>query len=256
MYNGGLGNVNIGHCAGWCASSGLNVMVGYLTGLINTAACNNFFGYNTGRFNTTGTINSFFGTFAGYNNASGSCNTAFGSFAGCNMSTGSNVTTIGYDAQPSSGTVSNEVTIGNGAVTSTRLRGLVATGSAILETFVTVGAATGTINYDVFSQSVYWSNSNATGNWTLNIRGNSTTSLNSVLAVNQSISIAFIAQQGATAYYQTGFQIDGSAVTPKWQTGVAPASGNANSNDMYVITILKTGSAAYTVFETQTKFGL
>jgi hypothetical protein len=100
-------------------------------------------------------------------------------------------------------------------------------------------------------------NANASANWTLNIRGNASNTLNSIMAVGTSISVAFIVQQGGTAYYQTGFQIDGTAVTPKWQTGTAPAAGNANSNDIYVITVIKTAATpTYTVFANQTKFGL
>jgi hypothetical protein len=100
-------------------------------------------------------------------------------------------------------------------------------------------------------------NANASGNWTLNIRGNASNTLNSIMAVGTSISVAFIVQQGGTAYYQTGFQIDGTAVTPKWQTGTAPTAGNANSNDIYVITVIKTAATpTYTVFANQTKFGL
>jgi len=60
--------------------------------------------------------------------------------------------------------------------------------------------------------------------------------------------------QGSMAYYQSGFQIDGSAVTPKWAGGTAPTAGNASSVDAYTITIFKTGSAAFTVFASQTKF--
>jgi hypothetical protein len=59
---------------------------------------------------------------------------------------------------------------------------------------------------------------------------------------------------GATAYYPTVFQVDGSAVTPKWQAGSAPSAGNASSVDVYVFTVLKTASATFTVFASQTQF--
>jgi hypothetical protein len=49
-------------------------------------------------------------------------------------------------------------------------------------------------------------------------------------------------------------QVDGSTVTPKYQGGAAPAAGNASSVDVYMYTIVKTGSAAFTVFASQTKF--
>jgi hypothetical protein len=59
---------------------------------------------------------------------------------------------------------------------------------------------------------------------------------------------------GATAYYQTGFQVDGSSVTPKWQGGTAPSAGNASSVDVYTFTVIKTASATFTVLGSQTKF--
>jgi hypothetical protein len=88
----------------------------------------------------------------------------------------------------------------------------------------------------------------------LNIRGNSGTTVNSMLSTGQSLTIAFAVTNGTTAYYQTGLQIDGSAVTPKWQGGSSPTSGNASSIDIYSITIIKTGNAAFTVWESQTRF--
>jgi hypothetical protein len=119
---------------------------------------------------------------------------------------------------------------------------------------VSATAATGTVNFDVTTQSVLYYTTSASGNWTLNVRGNSGTSLNTMMSTGQSITIAFLVTNGATAYYQTGFTIDGTSVTPKWQGGTAPAAGDASSVDIYTFSIVKTGSAAYTVFGTVTKF--
>jgi hypothetical protein len=74
------------------------------------------------------------------------------------------------------------------------------------------------------------------------------------MAVNQTVSITFVVKQGATAYYQTGFTIDGSAVTLKWQNGVTPSGGNINSLDTYTFAITKTASATYTVLASLAKF--
>jgi hypothetical protein len=119
---------------------------------------------------------------------------------------------------------------------------------------VSATAATGTVNFDVTTQSVLYYTTSASGNWTLNVRGNSGTSLNTMMSTGQSITIAFLVTNGATAYYQTGFTIDGTSVTPKWQGGTAPTSGDASAVDIYTFSIVKTGSAAYTVFGTVTKF--
>jgi len=106
-----------------------------------------------------------------------------------------------------------------------------------------------TVAFDASTQGVLYYTSNSTANWTLNIRGNSTTTLNSTLAVGDSVTVAFLVTNGATAYYQTAFQIDGSAVTPKYSGGTAPASGNASSIDVYQYTIVKTAATpTYTVF--------
>jgi hypothetical protein len=119
---------------------------------------------------------------------------------------------------------------------------------------VSATAASGTIQYDVTTQSVLYYTSNASANWTVNFRGSSGTSLNTVMQTGESISVTFLATQGATAYYNSAVTIDGNSVTPKWQGGTAPTSGNANSIDSYNFVILKTGSAAFTVLASVTKF--
>jgi hypothetical protein len=58
----------------------------------------------------------------------------------------------------------------------------------------------------------------------------------------------------ATAYYPTGFTIDGTSVTPKWFGGAAPTAGSINSIDAYTYNVVKTASAAYTVFASQSRF--
>lgn len=120
---------------------------------------------------------------------------------------------------------------------------------------IVASAATGTINVDVLTSSVWYYTSNATANWTLNFRGNSGTTLNSLLSVGDSITIAFTAAQGTTAYRPTTFQIDGTGFTPLWQGGSAPTAGNASSTDSYLFTVLKTAATpTYTVLASQTQF--
>lgn len=119
---------------------------------------------------------------------------------------------------------------------------------------ISATAATGTINYDVTTQSVLYYTSNASANWTVNFRGSSGTSLNTLMSTGESMTVAFLVTQGSTAYYNSAVQVDGSSVTPKYQGGTAWSAGNASSIDAYVYTIVKTGSAAFTVFASQTKF--
>jgi hypothetical protein len=152
------------------------------------------------------------------------------------------------------------LTLTSATVTSPTITSPTITGNAkiqqILETTtVSATAATGTINYDLLTNSsVTYYTSNASGNWTLNVRGDSSTTLNSIMTSGQSLTIAFLVTNGSTAYYQSGFQIDGSSVTPKWQGGSAPSSGNTSSIDIYSITIIKTADATFTAFAAQTKF--
>ena len=119
---------------------------------------------------------------------------------------------------------------------------------------ISATAATGTINYDVTTQSVLYYTPNASANWTVNFRASSGTSLNTAMSTGQSVTVAFLVTQGSTAYYNSAVQVDGSSVTPKWQGGTAPTAGNASGIDAYVYTIIKTGSAAFTVLASQTQF--
>lgn len=114
--------------------------------------------------------------------------------------------------------------------------------------------ANATINFDVLDSQVLFRNANATGNWTLNIRGNSTTTLNNIVESNQAITIAVLAQQGSTAYFNNLVQVDGSNVSALWQGGTAPTSGNANSTDAYTYNVLKTANATFTVLASRTQF--
>jgi plastocyanin len=118
---------------------------------------------------------------------------------------------------------------------------------------ITAGPATGTVNLDVATSAVLIYTSNASADWILNVRGNVSTTLNSLMTTGEQISVVFESPIGATAYEPTALQIDGVGQTVKWLGGSAP-TGNINSTDVYIYTIRKTGSAAYTVLASQSKF--
>lgn len=122
------------------------------------------------------------------------------------------------------------------------------------KTTVQATAATGTITFDVLTQQVMFFTTDSTGNFTVNIRGDGSTTLDSLMAVGEAITAAFFVTNGGTAYYNTAVQVDGVSVTPKWQGGSAPTSGNASSVDIYTYTVIKTGSATFSVFASQTRF--
>jgi len=121
-------------------------------------------------------------------------------------------------------------------------------------TAVSATAATGTINYDVSTQSIVYYTNAATANWSLNFRSTSTATLNSLMSVGQTITVTFLATQGATAYYNSAITIDGAAITPKWQGGITPNAGSINSIDAYTYAIVKTASATFTVLASQTRY--
>jgi hypothetical protein len=120
---------------------------------------------------------------------------------------------------------------------------------------VSATAATGTINYDVSTQSVLYYTSSAAANWTVNLRHSSGTTMNTALSTGQCVTVVFLVTQGSTAYYNNIVQVDGttSGVTTKWQNA-APSVGNASSVDAYSYTIIKTGASTFTVLASQTKF--
>lgn len=120
---------------------------------------------------------------------------------------------------------------------------------------IVASAATGTINFDVLTASIWYYTSNASANHTVNIRGDGSTTLSSLLAVGDSITVVWANTNGTTAYWPSTFQVDGSSITPKWQGGTAPTGGNASAIDLYSYTIVKTAATpTYTVFASQTQF--
>jgi hypothetical protein len=118
---------------------------------------------------------------------------------------------------------------------------------------IVAAGSTGTINIDTLTASVELYTGAATADWTINVRGNVSTTLDSTMAVGEQISAVYLNTNTATAYKPTGFTIDGSAVTPKWLGGSAPATGTINGIDAYVYTIIKTASG-FTVLASQNKF--
>jgi hypothetical protein len=118
---------------------------------------------------------------------------------------------------------------------------------------VVASAATGTINFDISTASIWYYTSNASANHTLNFRYSSGATLSSVLEVGDAITLVWMNTNGATAYYPSTIQIDGSTVTPKVPATIS--AGNASAIDVYTFTIIKTAATpTYTVLETQQKF--
>jgi hypothetical protein len=122
-------------------------------------------------------------------------------------------------------------------------------------TTVSATAATGTIALYPSTQSILYYTSNASANWTTNITFSSGTTMNTAMAVGQTMTVTFWVTQGATAYYNNLVWVDGAVtgVTTKWQGG-APTAGNASGIDVYTYSVTKTASATFTVLATVTQF--
>ena len=94
-------------------------------------------------------------------------------------------------------------------------------------TLVNATPISGNINFDVTTQSVVYYTGNPTTNWAVNFRGGASTTLNSLMSIGQTLTSALMVTQGVTPYYNNVVTIDGTVITPKWQGGTAPTSGNA-----------------------------
>jgi hypothetical protein len=162
------------------------------------------------------------------------------------------------------GKVSNSATTATSANTASAIVARDAAGKAILTAIdvttvietasISASASTGTINIDFSTNPTVYYTADATNDWTINVRGTSGITLNDTLTTGQIATITFLATIGATQKRPTAFQVDGSAITPKWMGGVAPTTGNANSIDSYTLAIIKTDNAAFTMLASQSRF--
>jgi hypothetical protein len=116
-------------------------------------------------------------------------------------------------------------------------------------------ASSGTVNADMVASGVTYATANASANWVLNLRGDASTTANSLIAVGQSISHVYMNTNGTGVFYPTAYRVDGTAVTPRWQAAGTPTVGNANSIDAYAFTLIKTAATpTYTLLASQTRF--
>jgi hypothetical protein len=148
-----------------------------------------------------------------------------------------------------------EVTYGLPTFGNTSVTGTLSIQQAKEKVNVSNVAATGVINYDLLTSAIVFNTANASANFTLNFRGNSAVTLNTVLDSNQSMTCSFINTNGVTPYLPTQLQIDGANIVPLWtgSTG-GPAPGTPVGKDMYVFNILKTAANTYSVFASRTGY--
>jgi hypothetical protein len=142
-------------------------------------------------------------------------------------------------------------------VTPTSFTSPTFSGAALENIYTTATGFAGYTFYVTTNGAIQYITASATANGTVNIASTSGVALNTLMAVNQSLTIVLQITNGATAYYPTAWQIDGVALTAgtnlRWVGGTAPTSGNALSIDIYTLTIQKTAASTYMVIAQQTR---
>ena len=119
------------------------------------------------------------------------------------------------------------------------------------------GTINGNTTVDLDQSSVHLFTSAGTGNWTTNLRVNSSTTLDSKLSVGEVITVILISQLGGSSGYTTSLNIDGTGQTVEWSDGDAPSErGGTSGYDLYQFTIIRTstGSTGYLVLGNKAYF--
>ena len=118
------------------------------------------------------------------------------------------------------------------------------------------------ININIGDNNVYYYTSPCSGNWILNFTGNPSLVLSNFLNVGESITVAFLATQGPTAFYNNQIRIDNVDVTSsvRYYGGGAYTSGFENGIDVYTFIIIRkqltgTPSEQYTILASQSNYG-
>ena len=111
----------------------------------------------------------------------------------------------------------------------------------------------GTSQINCADNAVHYFTANATANFTFNFRGSATQTLNSIMSVGETITLALLTTQGASAYNLAAINIDGVGTPIKWAGGTA-VTGTANGIDTYSITLIKTADATFTALCSKTQF--
>jgi len=109
--------------------------------------------------------------------------------------------------------------------------------------------------HDVVTYGMVWYGvTNAAGAWTFNIRGDASTTFDSLTNNNKVTTMTIYSANNNTANYMTAFKIDGTTQTVKWAGGSAPSAATGSGVDVYSMTIMKTAANTYHVFGNLTNF--
>ena len=129
------------------------------------------------------------------------------------------------------------------------------TGALKEQVKITAGKLSDNTNIDLENGMVHYFTTQETTTSTPNIRFSSSVSLDSIMAVGETISVTIITTAAAAAYSANlGLDSGNSSVNViGWVGGSAPTGGGSSNVDIYTYNLIKTGSAAFTVIANQTK---
>jgi hypothetical protein len=265
---GTIGYTDTGVIAGFASSvAGYNQIILQNTNAGSTASCNfnvsnnngttttNFgeFGINSSAFTGSGSFNQAGNVYL----ASASTDLAIGTYGSSAIHFVVNSGTTDAMSISATGLINvNSSAAGTAllTVTSSTTTPALKVPNIVEATNIVAAAPSATTNFYLASGAVQYYTTNAANNWTVNFAFSSGTTLNTAMAVGDSMSCTMLTAQGSTAYYNSAVTVDGTSVTPKWQGGSAPTSGNATGVDSYTYVILKTAASTYLVLASQTKF--
>lgn len=119
-------------------------------------------------------------------------------------------------------------------------------------------AITGLVTYELLTNgSVTYYTTNSSSNFDFDFVGDSNTSLNSVMNIGESLTLAIATRHGATAYFLGTVTVDNSnPANTYWQNDTLPTEGTANGVDVYGFTIIKTANATFDVLASVSSFGV
>lgn len=115
----------------------------------------------------------------------------------------------------------------------------------------------GTVNFDYLTYgAILYASDNLSGNISLNVRGNGSTTFLSTIGNYQTVNLVVVTKVGAAPYYINNFAIDGATKTVKWASNVAPSITTiyTYSSTCYTYTITRTTLDNYVILGTFTGY--
>jgi hypothetical protein len=169
-----------------------------------------------------------------------------------NLVVATNVTGTSLFGNVSTANQPNITSVGN--LTTLTVVGTSTIQQAKEKVILNASPSTGTENIELLNSAIVYKTANASSNFTINLRGNLTVTLDSIMDNGQSLTCTFLNTNGANTYYANVIQVDGNTITPKWIVNGTPVSGTTNGIDTYTFNVIKTAPSTFTVLGTKVGF--